>query len=265
MARAVRVSGCSGPETRSRMGSRAAYWSRAPAASPASPVQWARLSRVARVSGCSGPGPARGWAAGRRTGRGPRPRPPPPRSSGRGWRGRSGCRGARGPGPARGWAAGRRTGRGPRPRPPPPRSSGRGCARAVRVSGCSGPETRSRMGSRAANWSRAPAASPAFPVQRARFVAGGQGVGVLGAVVPAVPVRVGDQREHVPGRRVAAAVPEAERDLPDADAGQVQDGAGVRQQQRARPPRARQAFRRPGSPPRLWPQQPAPTGLPGRR
>ena len=51
----VRVSGCSGPETRSRIGSSAANWSRAPAASPASPVQSARLARAVRVSGCSAP------------------------------------------------------------------------------------------------------------------------------------------------------------------------------------------------------------------
>jgi hypothetical protein len=50
----IRVSGCSAPSTRSRTGSSAAYWSRAPAASPA-PVKRARLARVIRVSGCSGP------------------------------------------------------------------------------------------------------------------------------------------------------------------------------------------------------------------
>ena len=38
--------------------------------------------------------------------------------------------------------------------------------RALRVFGCSGPSTRSMMGSRAAYWSRAAAASPACPVQR---------------------------------------------------------------------------------------------------
>jgi hypothetical protein len=55
LARAVRVSGWSGPETRSMTGSRAANWSRAPAASPACPVQEARLARAVRVSGWSGP------------------------------------------------------------------------------------------------------------------------------------------------------------------------------------------------------------------
>jgi NADPH-dependent curcumin reductase len=49
------VSGCSGPETRSRTGSSAADWSRAAAASPASPVQRASSCRLVRVSGCSGP------------------------------------------------------------------------------------------------------------------------------------------------------------------------------------------------------------------
>lgn len=37
--------------------------------------------------------------------------------------------------------------------------------RVMRVSECTGPRTFSKMGSRAANWSRAPAASPARPVQ----------------------------------------------------------------------------------------------------
>ena len=49
------------------------------------------------------------------------------------------------------------------------------------VNGCSAPRTRSTTGSSAANWSRAAAGAPAFPVQRARLVAGGQGVPVLGA------------------------------------------------------------------------------------
>ena len=49
------VSGCSGPSTRSRTGSSAAYWSRAPAASTAFPVQEARLERSVKVSGGSGP------------------------------------------------------------------------------------------------------------------------------------------------------------------------------------------------------------------
>jgi hypothetical protein len=38
-------------------------------------------------------------------------------------------------------------------------------ARAFRVSGCPAPRTRSVTGSSAANWSRAPAASPASPVK----------------------------------------------------------------------------------------------------
>ena len=44
-----------GAETRSSTASSAAYWSRAPAASPACPVQWARSARAIRVSGCSAP------------------------------------------------------------------------------------------------------------------------------------------------------------------------------------------------------------------
>src|SRR5205807_1944161 len=45
----------SGPSTRSSIGSSAANWSRAPAASPASPVQRARPLRSLRVNRCSGP------------------------------------------------------------------------------------------------------------------------------------------------------------------------------------------------------------------
>ena len=170
MARAVSVSGCSGPRTRSsdraaarrtgrgprphppparssrrgwrgrpactgcsgrgparRTGSSAAYWSRAPAGSPASPVKPARLARMLSVSGCSGPETrSSDRAPARRTGHGPRPHPPPARSSGQGWRGRSACPGARGRRPARPPAAAPRTGRGPRPHPPPARSRGRG-------------------------------------------------------------------------------------------------------------------------------------------
>jgi hypothetical protein len=51
----ARVCGCSAPRTCSRRGSSAAYWSRAPAASPARPVQEASSWRVARVCGCSAP------------------------------------------------------------------------------------------------------------------------------------------------------------------------------------------------------------------
>ena len=195
--------------------------------------------------GARGRGPARGWAAARRTGRGPRPHPPPPRSSGRGSprvvrvsgcsgprtrsrdgqqrgelvagrgriprlpgpvgeavRGWSGCPGARGRGPARGRAAARRTGRGRRPHPPPPRSSGRGCARVARVSGCSGPRTRSRTGSSAANWSRAAAGSPACPVQRARLAGSSR---VSGCSGPRTRSRTGSSAAN--WSRAAAASP----------------------------------------------------------
>jgi hypothetical protein len=50
-SRALRVAGCSGPETRSRTGSRAAYWSRAPTASP--PPRYRRRGRRVR-SACLG-------------------------------------------------------------------------------------------------------------------------------------------------------------------------------------------------------------------
>ena len=62
------------------------------------------------------------------------------------------------------------------------------------------------MGSRAACWSRAAAGSPGHPGPVGEVAAGVQGVGVPGTVVLAVPVRGGDQREQVPGRRVAARV-----------------------------------------------------------
>ena len=78
---------CSAPSTRSKMGSSAAYWSRAPTASPAFPVQPAKAPRAITVIGCSGPASAQRWAAALRTGHGPRPHPPPPRSSGPGLRG----------------------------------------------------------------------------------------------------------------------------------------------------------------------------------
>jgi hypothetical protein len=55
LARVDSVSGCSAPKTRSRTGSRAAYWSRAAAASPASPVQRASSARKTSASGCSAP------------------------------------------------------------------------------------------------------------------------------------------------------------------------------------------------------------------
>ena len=53
--------------------------------------------------------------------------------------------------------------------------------RAFKVPGSSGPQTFSWRGSRAANWSRAAAASPASPVQLTELMAGYQDVRVLGA------------------------------------------------------------------------------------
>jgi hypothetical protein len=47
---------------------------------------------------------------------------------------------------------------------------------------------------------------PRHPGPVGEVAAGVQGVGVLGTVVLAVPVRADDQREQVPGRRVAARV-----------------------------------------------------------
>jgi hypothetical protein len=54
----------------------------------------------------------------------------------------------------------------------------------VRVSGCSRPRARSPIGSSAANWSRAPAASPCAPGPAGEVGAGGQGVGVFQAEDP---------------------------------------------------------------------------------
>ena len=82
-----------------------------------------------------------------------------------------------------------------------------------------------------------PGRIPRLPGPAGEMVAGGQGVRVLGPVGVTVPVRVGDQLEQVPGRRVAAAIPEVLRDLPHAAAGQVKDSPGVRQQHRAHRPR----------------------------
>ena len=82
-----------------------------------------------------------------------------------------------------------------------------------------------------------PGRVPRLPGPVGEIVAGGQGVRVLGAVGIALPARVGDQPEQVPGRRVAAAKPEIPRDLPHAAAGQVKDRPGVRQQHRAHRPR----------------------------
>jgi hypothetical protein len=63
--------GCSPPDTRSTMGSCVANWSRAAAASPAAPVQWARLALAFRVPGCGGLSKAatRRWSAGQVSGR----------------------------------------------------------------------------------------------------------------------------------------------------------------------------------------------------
>jgi hypothetical protein len=145
LPRMARVAGCSGPDTRSRMGSP----SRIPRVR--NPVGEAvAVGQGGRVLGAqhplldgqrrrelvAGPGcvpgmpgetgqvgagdqgfpdarspvPARGWAAARRAGRGRRPHPPPCRCRGQGWRGRSGWPGARSRAPAPGWAAARRTG-----------------------------------------------------------------------------------------------------------------------------------------------------------
>jgi len=70
--RSARVAGCSGPRSRSSTDRSAEYWSRAAAASPASPVHWARRRGRQGWLGVPGRGPARVGAAARCTGRGPR-------------------------------------------------------------------------------------------------------------------------------------------------------------------------------------------------
>ena len=65
------------------------------------------------------------------------------------------------------------------PRPPGPEGEAR--AGRGRVSGCSGPRTRSSTGSRSANWSRAAARSPACPVKRARLARAARGSRVFRA------------------------------------------------------------------------------------
>ena len=77
--------------------------------------------------------------------------------------------------------------------------------RVASVSGWSGPSTRSRSGSSSRNRRSASAASPHSPVQYAMLVAGGQGVGVVGAEHP---LQVGQQLpgqaqrlRRVPGTR----------------------------------------------------------------
>jgi len=83
----------------------------------------------------------------------------------------------------------------------------------VRAAGCSGPETRSRTGSSAANRSRAAAGSPASPVQRARHGQGGR-IGRTQILFPCVK----DSLQQVEGSRVAAAIAEVFCDTPHAAA-----------------------------------------------
>ena len=177
-----------------------------PAASPAFPVHRASWYRVARVSGCSGPGTrSRTGSRAANWSRAPAASPASPVQEASSWRA-SGCGGRRDPERAPGREAGRRAGRGPPATPPPPRSRGELVA-GVQGVGVLRARTRSRTGSRAASWSRAPAESPAFPVQRASC--GGR-PGCRG--VPGRRRRRGCARrrsaEQIPGRGVAAAVPE---------------------------------------------------------
>ena len=70
-----------------------------------------------------------------------------------------------------------------------------------------------------------PSRIPGLPSPVGEIVAGGQGGGVLEAVNTALPVRVGDLPEQVPGCCATAAMAEGLRDLPEAIAGQIKNGA----------------------------------------
>ena len=182
LPRAVRVLGCSRPRTRSSTVSNSAYRSRAAAGSPASPVQRARLPRAVTVSGWSAPrtrsktGSSFGELV---TGSRWVPASPVQRATLRRALRVSRVLGAEDPLPD-GQQLGVQVPRGG-VRPRPPRSSGRACRGRCRVSGCSGPRTRSKTGSSSAYWSRAAGGVPSSPGPVGEVGAGGQGVGVLGA------------------------------------------------------------------------------------
>ena len=177
----ARVFECSGPRTRSSMGSSAANWSRAPAASPGLPGPhrrgWRGRSGFPGALRAEDPPDHRDQRGELVAGPGRVPRPSGPVGEvgavDQGFRVLRAEDPPRSPGPAR------RTGRGPRPRPPPPRSSGRGCYGRPGFSGAPA-RTRSSMGSSSAYRSRAAAASPASRSRGPAHSGDGQGGGVLG-------------------------------------------------------------------------------------
>ena len=190
LLRVVRVSGWSGPRTRSWSGSSAVNSCRRLRASPACPVQSAMLLRVVRVSGWSGPR-TRSWSGSSAVNSaGAAGVPGRARSSGdvaAGGQG-AGVVGAEDPllvGQQRGEQRQRAAAS-----PACPVQAAM-LLRVVRVSGWSGPRTRSRSGSSAVINSSAAAAVPGLPGPVGDVVAGGQGVGVVGAEDPLL---VGQQR-----------------------------------------------------------------------
>ena len=199
LPRVVRVSGWSGPSTRSWSASscleRGGGAGRVPGLAP--PVgEVAAGGQGVGVVGAEHPQLVGEQLPRTRRRRRPGPRPAP--ASRRGCCGWSGCRGGRGRAPA----AGRRAAAsnaaaapaGPRPRP----ASGRGCGG---WSGCRGGRGRAPAAGRraaASNAAAAPAASPASPPPVGEVVAGGQGVGVVGAEHPQL---VGEQLPRTRRRR----------------------------------------------------------------
>ena len=181
----VRVSGWSGPSTRSWSASSCSKAVAAPAASPACPRQQARLLRVVRVSGWSGPS-TRSWSASSSSKAVAAPAAIPGLSApvgevAAGGQG-VGVVGAEHPQPVGEQLL--EGGGGPGRDPPPPRASRRGCRG---WSGCRGGRGRAPAAGRSAaarrRWPRPSHRRPA-PRQRGEVVAGGQGVGVVGAEHP---------------------------------------------------------------------------------
>ena len=169
LSRTVRVSGCSGPRTRSSTGTSPASRSRAAAASPSSPVNLARFladGQDVRVLRAEYPFP---WQQpGEQVpGRGQIPCLPGQPSEI--VLGRPGCSGAPGRGPASARAAARRAGPGRRPDPRLARSSRRDCGGRPGYPGAPGRGPASSTGSSPASRSRAAAGSPARPVELARL------------------------------------------------------------------------------------------------
>ena len=158
----------------------------APAGSPTCPVQYATLLRVVRVSGWSGPSTrSRSVSScserGGRAGRVPR-LPAPVGEVVAGGQG-VGVVGAEHPQLVGEQLA--RTRRPRRPGPPPPRSSRRGCCGWSGCRGGRGPSTRSRSVSSSLEQRRPRRPGPPPPRPVGEVVAGGQGVGVVGARAPA--------------------------------------------------------------------------------